>query len=165
MGYSQEAAPALVPFFKPCMTSSKSFVLLGLSYPSVGGADWLGSFLRALSALKVSELLRRKAPRCPLGSLPAIPPPQWPQGPGAQECGKLEFTSDAWRTGKDWTDHHKNLFLLGLANPGINPGCLCLPSCRESPPMALSTLLGVGWGTMDFGVRLSSNPGSVPSDV
>lgn len=35
----------------------------------------------------------------------------------------------------------KNPFLFGLVHSGINLGCLCLASCRESPPKVLSTLL------------------------
>lgn len=58
----------------------------------------------------------------------------------------------------------KNPFLFSLVNSGINLACLCLPSCRENLPEVLPTLL-LGGKTMDFGVRLSSNPSFVPSDV
>lgn len=42
--------------------------------PSVKRQSWLGLFLRALPALKVSELLEWVTLRCPLGSLPSLPP-------------------------------------------------------------------------------------------
>ena len=35
----------------------------------------------------------------------------------------------------------KNPFLFSAVNSGINLGCLCLSSCRESPPEVPSTLL------------------------
>lgn len=58
----------------------------------------------------------------------------------------------------------KNPFLFGLVHSGINLGCLCLASCRESPPEVLSTLLLRGKTMETLGVRLSSNPSRVRSD-
>lgn len=58
--------------------------LLASVSPSVKGEVCFGSSLRALPALKVSELPEWMAPRCPVSLLSALSPPHlaWP----AEEC-------------------------------------------------------------------------------